>query len=110
VCSSDLYAYQYAGELDDDDEPLGGVSAMDFSTELRWRINSTYGLVLFADGGAAFSSRNPSDHESLFWGVGTGLRYYTPIGPLRMDVAVPLERRQGVDAPFQLYVSLGQAF
>lgn len=104
------YAYQYAGELDDDDEPLGGVSAMDFSTELRWRINSTYGLVLFADGGAAFSSRNPSDHESLFWGVGTGLRYYTPIGPLRMDVAVPLERRQGVDAPFQLYVSLGQAF
>jgi translocation and assembly module TamA len=104
------YAYQYAGELDDEDKPLGGVSAVDFSTELRWRINSTYGLVLFADGGAAFSSRNPSDHETYFWGVGTGLRYYTPIGPMRLDVAVPLDRRDGVDAPFQLYVSLGQAF
>jgi len=104
------YAYQYAGPLDDDDKPLGGVSAVDFSAELRWRFKKDYGLVLFGDGGGAFSGRNPSEKEDYFWGVGTGFRYYTPIGPIRVDVAVPLERRDGVDDLFQLYVSLGQAF
>jgi len=104
------YAYQYAGELDEDDKPLGGISAVDFSAELRFRINKEFGFVLFGDGGAAFSSRNPSEKEDLFWGAGSGIRYYTPIGPVRLDVAVPLDRRDGVDSPFQLYVSLGQAF
>jgi translocation and assembly module TamA len=104
------YAYQLAGELDEDEDPLGGVSAVDFSSELRLRINREYGVVLFADGGGAFSDRNPSDKEKYFWGAGAGLRYFTPIGPIRMDVAVPLDRRSGVDDPFQLYISLGQAF
>jgi translocation and assembly module TamA len=104
------YAYQFAGELDEDDDPLGGVSAVDFSTELRLRINREYGAVLFADGGGAFSDRNPSDKEKYFWGAGAGLRYFTPIGPIRMDVAVPLDQRNDVDDPFQLYLSLGQAF
>jgi translocation and assembly module TamA len=104
------YAHQYAGELDEDDDPLGGVSAVDFSAELRFRINREYGFVLFADGGGAFSGRNPSEREKYFWGVGTGLRYFTPIGPIRLDVAVPLDRRSGVDDLFQVYVSLGQAF
>lgn len=104
------YAHQYAGELDEDGDPLGGVSAVDFSAELRFRINREYGFVLFADGGGAFSGRNPSEREEYFWGVGTGLRYFTPIGPIRLDVAVPLDRRSGVDDLFQVYVSLGQAF
>ncbi len=104
------YAYQYAGELDEDDDPAGGVSAVDFSAELRWRINREYGFAVFGDGGGAFSDRNPSNRESYFWGAGAGLRYFTPIGPIRLDVAVPLDRRDGVDDPFQLYLSLGQAF
>ena len=104
------YAHQYAGELDEDDDPLGGVSAVDFSAELRFRINREYGVALFGDGGGAFSGRNPSDREDYFWGVGAGLRYFTPIGPIRADVAVPLERREDVDSLFQIYISLGQAF
>lgn len=104
------YAHQYAGELDEDDDPVGGVSAVDFSAELRFRINREYGVVLFGDGGGAFSGRNPSDREDYFWGTGAGLRYYTPIGPIRADVAVPLDRRDGVDSQFQIYISLGQAF
>ena len=104
------YAYQYAGQLDEDDDPMGGLSAVDFSAELRFRINKEFGFVLFGDGGAAFLNRDPSAKEDYFWGVGSGVRYYTPIGPVRMDVAVPLDRRDGVDSAFQLYVSLGQAF
>jgi translocation and assembly module TamA len=38
------------------------------------------------------------------------VRYYTAIGPLRLDVGVPLDRRQGVDDAVQIYVSIGQAF
>jgi translocation and assembly module TamA len=45
----------------------------------------------------------------LFWGAGAGIRYFTPIGPVRLDVGIPLERRDG-DASFQVYVSIGQAF
>jgi translocation and assembly module TamA len=45
----------------------------------------------------------------LIFGAGLGLRYFTPVGPLRVDVAVPLDRRD-VDDAFQFYVSLGQAF
>lgn len=104
------YAYQYAGALDEDDEPLGGMSVVDFTAELRWRINQEFGAVAFGDGGRAFEGRKPSDFENYFWALGGGIRYYTPIGPIRMDLAIPLERRDGVDDPFQVHVSLGQAF
>jgi translocation and assembly module TamA len=46
----------------------------------------------------------------LFWGAGVGLRYYTPIGPIRLDVAFPLEKREDIDDSFQIYISIGQAF
>jgi translocation and assembly module TamA len=42
-------------------------------------------------------------------GAGLGARYYTPIGPVRLDVAVPLTRQHGDDA-FEIYIGLGQAF
>ncbi|HTB46156.1 MAG TPA: BamA/TamA family outer membrane protein, partial [Acetobacteraceae bacterium] len=42
-------------------------------------------------------------------GAGVGARYYTPIGPIRLDVAVPLDRQHGDDA-FELYIGIGQAF
>lgn len=104
------YAYQYAGDLDTDGTPLGGTSALDFSEELRLRINQDFGWVFFSDAGKAFGSISPMRQEHLFWGAGSGLRYFTPVGPIRFDVAVPLNRRTDVDAPYQLYFSLGQAF
>jgi translocation and assembly module TamA len=42
-------------------------------------------------------------------GVGAGLRYYTPIGPIRFDVAVPTQRIPGSNS-LQIYIGLGQAF
>jgi translocation and assembly module TamA len=42
-------------------------------------------------------------------GAGAGARYYTPIGPIRLDVAVPLNKLPGGDS-FEVYVGIGQAF
>ena len=42
-------------------------------------------------------------------GAGLGVRYYSPIGPVRLDIAAPLNARQG-DPGVQIYVSIGQAF
>ena len=69
-----------------------------------------YGLVTFVDGGSAFNSAYPDFEEDLLWGAGLGFRYFTDFGPLRADVALPLNKRDGVDDDFQLYFSIGQAF
>ena len=80
------------------------------SAELRIRFLDSFGVVVFLDGGSAFESSLPDASERLFWGTGAGLRYFSPIGPLRFDAAVPLNRREGIDDAFQLYVGIGQAF
>ncbi len=104
------YGYQLAGPLDDDDDPLGGRSLIELSAELRYRMSDTIGLVYFVDAGTVADSALPSLEEDLFVGTGIGLRYVTPIGPLRLDVGVPLDRRSDIDSIVQVYVSIGQAF
>ncbi len=103
------YAYQTVGPLVDH-EPVGGKSFFETSLELRWHMTRNLGLVTFLDGGTAFASAAPDFEEDLLWGTGVGLRYYTAVGPLRVDVGFPLDRRPEVDHAYQLYVSLGQAF
>jgi translocation and assembly module TamA len=102
--------YQLAGPLDRKDEPRGGRSVLEASAELRYRITESLGAVLFLDAGSAFDSLYPDPSEGLRLGAGPGLRYYTPIGPLRLDIGVPLNPRPHVDDWFQLYLSIGQAF
>jgi translocation and assembly module TamA len=104
------YAYQKVGPLDASNTPLGGRSVIEASTEVRYRISRTIGVVAFLDGGNAYSTLTPKLNQALQWGTGLGLRYYTPIGPVRFDVGVPINRRDGIDSPFQIYFSLGQAF
>jgi translocation and assembly module TamA len=104
------YGYQLAGPLDAAGNPTGGRSVMEAGAEARYRISETIGAVAFIDGGQAYENTLPSLGGELLWGAGLGLRYYTPIGPVRFDVAVPLDRRRGIDDAFQIYVSLGQAF
>jgi len=102
------YSYQTAGEMKGD-EPLGGLALVELSGELRAKLTDSLGLAAFIDGGRAYAAATELE-EKLFWGTGLGLRYYTPIGPLRLDLAVPLDKREGVDSRYQLYFSLGQAF
>jgi len=104
------YAYQLAGPVQGN-VPLGGLSVLTFSLELRFRISDSIGLVPFLDGGTAFLDRFPDfADQDILYGAGLGLRYFTVIGPIRLDVAVPLDKRKDLDDSFQLYVSIGQAF
>lgn len=104
------YGFQLAGPLDAGKDPLGGRSFVELSTELRQRIGGNYGVVAFIDGGNAFDAAYPDLEGGLRWGAGGGFRYYTDFGPIRADIAVPLNRRSGVDDAFQVYFSFGQAF
>lgn len=103
------FAYQRVGPLDNDDEPIGGRSMVGFGTELRVRFDDSFGAVAFLEGGNVYVDSMPDFSEPLLWGAGAGLRYFTDFGPLRLDVAVPLNARES-DDDFQIYVSIGQAF
>ncbi|MDH3240646.1 MAG: autotransporter assembly complex protein TamA [Alphaproteobacteria bacterium] len=105
------YALNSIGPLDANNDPVGGRSRTAFGVELRWRVAGPFGLVAFVEAGGVYDDPVPDWGEDLFWGAGLGLRYYVPrIGPIRLDVAVPLNRRNSVDDAFQILVSLGQAF
>jgi translocation and assembly module TamA len=104
------FVYQSAGPRDAFNNPLGGASVVEASVEFRQRIGKSWGAVAFVDAGSAYPGFFPD--FSLFAprvGAGVGLRYYTDFGPVRADVGLPLNRRDG-DPPFGIYVSLGQAF
>jgi outer membrane translocation and assembly module TamA len=107
------------------------------SFELRQRFGANFGAAVFVDAGevtANLDSVPDAVRDTYRVGVGAGVRYYTPIGPIRFDVAVPTQRRRanyyavpgnpaggcvqstispppacGDDA-FEIYIGLGQAF
>jgi translocation and assembly module TamA len=103
------FAFQKAGKLDDQNDPIGGRSLFEVSGEVRVRVTETIGVAAFVDAGAAFTSTFPDFDDELRIGAGPGIRYFSPIGPLRLDVGFPLNPRESDDA-FQLYISIGQAF
>lgn len=103
------FGYQEAGPMVGGD-PAGGRSVVETSAELRYRYSETMGGVVFVDGGGAYDEYWPSFREGYYIGAGVGFRYYTGFGPLRFDVAVPVNKRDQASSAFQLYVSIGQAF
>jgi len=103
------YAYRSLAPLGPLNQLVGGRSLLELSAEARIKITETIGIVPFFDAGTAFESSFPDGKQKLQMAAGLGLRYYTGIGPIRVDVAAPLNPRKG-DKPVALYVSIGQAF
>jgi translocation and assembly module TamA len=104
------FAYQTAGPRDSFNNALGGASLVEASLEFRQRIGQSFGAVVFVDAGSAYTDTLPNFSQfAPRLGAGAGVRYYTAFGPIRLDVGVPLNKRDG-DAPFGVYVSIGQAF
>ena len=102
------YAYQAVGPRFPDNTPIGGLSLVEASAEVRQTIRGPLGAVVFVDAGSVGSQQYPEFH-SLSVGAGVGVRYNLGFAPLRLDVGFPLNRRQG-DGAFQVYVSIGQSF
>ena len=120
------YRYQAVGPEFKDGNPIGGTSITAVGVELRQRFGQSFGAAVFADGGrvraritpgtlaaiqAAADPTGPAIRpENFDVGVGAGLRYYTPIGPVRLDIAVPTRKYSTDDDAFEVYIGLGQAF
>lgn len=87
----------------------GGRSLIEASAEIRRDVTDSIGVVGFADIGQVGSGSMPDFSGDLKIGVGAGIRYNTGLGPLRLDVAVPINRQAG-DPTFAIYAGIGQAF
>ncbi|WP_345790721.1 autotransporter assembly complex family protein [Devosia litorisediminis] len=102
------YGYKSIGVNDGAGNVTGGRYLLEGSLEARMRINEAFGIVGFLDGGYVAADVFPSI-DDLRLGAGAGLRYYTGLGPLRLDAAIPLNKKPG-DADYAVYVGIGQAF
>lgn len=101
------YGYQDLGPRSPDGRPLGGRSLNEFSIEARYRFGN-FGIVPFVDAGQVYEGTVPRLSRMRF-GAGIGGRFYTNFGPLRLDVATPIGRREG-EPVVAVYISIGQAF
>jgi translocation and assembly module TamA len=89
-------------------DPLGGTSISGASAEYRQRFGKSFGAAFFLDGAQVSESLRPFSGGTRF-GAGAGIRYYTLIGPIRLDFGLPIDRQPG-DDKFEVYIGLGQAF
>jgi translocation and assembly module TamA len=108
------YRYQSVGPPFPDGKPIGGTAINAGTIEYRQRIGAALGFATFVDAGNVSQNLNPLK-GNLKVGVGAGVRYYTALGPLRVDFAIPLQKRSGPDVAnpddsFEVYIGLGQAF
>ena len=95
------YAYQSLGPEDEDGEVIGGKHQLVASVELERALGEKWGVALFYDVGNAFNVFSSMDLQQ---GVGLGIRRYTPIGPVRLDLA----RQLGVADPgYRIHLSIG---
>ena len=97
--------------------PIGGLTFTNFSTELRFPVFRNFGAVLFLDGGNVWTNPWDFNLNDLRYDIGPGIRYNTPIGPLRLDLGWQLNPIPGLlvngepqTRAMRVHFSIGQAF
>jgi outer membrane protein assembly factor BamA len=97
--------------------PIGGLSMIDGSSEVRVPLWGKFGAVAFFDYGNVWPGAAEFDLRDMRRAIGPGLRYTTPIGPVRFDLGYQLNPIEGllVDGapqkrPLRIHFSIGQAF
>ncbi len=93
------YDYQSLGPEDEEGTVTGGPHQLVGSLELEYLFREKWGVAAFIDSGNAFEDAD----ISLRTGIGIGLRWFSPIGPIRLDIAAPQDgRHDGVRLHFSL--------
>ena len=97
--------------------PIGGNSMIAFSSEARYSLRGSFGAVLFIDGGNVWEGDWQYKLGELRYAIGPGLRYQTPVGPIRFDVGYQLNPIPGLlvngepqARQWRIHFSIGQAF
>jgi translocation and assembly module TamA len=103
------YSYRSLGPKRADGTVVGGRSTLEASVELRVKVTDTIGVVPFVDAGGAYAGSLPDFAEPLKIGAGIGVRYFTGLGPVRADIAVPVGGG-GSSGGVALYLGLGESF
>ena len=96
------YAYNSLGPTDPFGAVIGGSNLLVGSLEIDQEVAENWAIAAFVDSGNAFDDVEDYDPAT---GVGAGIRWFSPLGPIRFDIAVPLES----DAPdsFRVHITLG---
>jgi len=102
------FDYQGVGPKLIDGTPIGGLSLFETSLEVRHKLAGPWGVAAFVDAGSLGQSVVPN-FTQLRVGAGVGVRYDLGFGPIRLDLATPVNRQSG-DPILQVYVSIGQSF
>jgi translocation and assembly module TamA len=97
------------GPRESDGDPAGGFSVVELGAEIRAQVADPFGVVGFVEAGSVGQDPFPDFEQEPRVGGGVGVRYRSPVGPIRADIAVPFNPREG-DDDFLVYVSIGQAF
>jgi outer membrane protein insertion porin family/translocation and assembly module TamA len=103
------FKYWGLGPRQADGRPIGGASALEGSVELRFPIRGALTGAVFVDAGQVSLDTFGWRLDDVVYSTGIGFRYDTPIGPVRLDLAVPLNAPPDADTTF-IHFSFGQAF
>ena len=104
------YSYQKLGPKDQLGKPIGGNSLFEGNTELRFPLIGQLWGVLFIDFGNVFLESWQYNLNTLRYSTGTGIRYNTIVGPLRLDFGYLLNPDKATTQKYRFHLSIGQAF
>jgi outer membrane protein assembly complex protein YaeT len=103
------FPFQELGPLDTNGDPVGGNTLLLGNLEARYPIYKKLGGVVFFDYGNVFADEYDFKLDDIKYAIGTGLRFNTIIGPLRVDFGYTLNPEPNIDR-FQFFLSIGHAF